>query len=613
MKTDNTKTIQNGNHDYVHGDPKSWVGAGSTRRRELAFAEVTQGLPDVGVDQPANRRRRRWPWVEHFMPDTRLTRYVSESGSRKVNGYLCKNTSAARIELTRHVAKVVRRFLGGLLFWSSLLFWPSLLFASDPAQDSASMLAQILAQKGTISSEELHQVLAASSQDRVSVLASILRDRGLLDPSDIAKLSPPGPPPLAGPSSASPVGAPRSVAASSPNASPVPAQAEPAERVEANTGKHIPVTIYGTLLFNAGFDGAGLNLNDAGSVVEKPNSSATATDHSFFETPRQTRLGIRLNPTEVAGAQLTGDFEMDAYSAVAPFADGINMGLFRIRLAYGRLDWQNFALEIGQDWSIFAPLNPTSLAMYAVAEFNGSGNPWIRIPQIRLEAKQTLNSSNRFLYQIAASDPNDGDFSGTFTGSRPLGAGELGRMPAIESRLAWSISDGDRDFTLGFSGRYGHGKNVGTINNMTVSQSVDSWGAAVDYSLPFTKMFNLTGETYMGRALGIYDVALGEDVGAAGTPGGHGVLSRGGWSQAQFNLNKHWQVNAGYGIDQPSAHDLPMGSRYRNENVFANFIYSMTANIQWSLEYRRLLSYYRNQPFDTGRADQFTVSAAYIF
>jgi hypothetical protein len=39
----------------------------------------------------------------------------------------------------------------------------------------------------------------------------------------------------------------------------------------------------------------------------------------------------------------------------------------------------------------------------------------------------------------------------------------------------------------------------------------------------------------------------------------------------------------------------------------------MTKNIQWSLEYRRLLSYYLNQPFHTGSANQFTLSAAYLF
>ena len=512
----------------------------------------------------------------------------------------------------------------------TLVFWSCLGFAADSPQDPASVLAQILAQKGTISADDLNRVTAASSEDRTSVLAAILHEKGVLDSADLAKLSAPAHSALAhnapainndapasarvssGPSSQSPAAA-TSVAASSPNAPSVPVQAEPAEPAEVNTGRHIPVTIYGTLLFNAGFNGAAFNLNDTGSVVEKPGSSTTATNQSYFETPRQTRLGIRLNPTELAGAQFTGAFEMDAYSAVAPFSDGINMGLFRLRLAYGRMDWQNVALEIGQDWSIFAPLNPTSLAMYAVAELNAAGNPWIRLPQIRFEAKKTVSPANRLLYQIAASDPDDGDFSETFTGARPPGAGELGRMPAIESRLAWSVTDGDRDFTLGFSGRYGRGRNVGTIDNVTVTQAVDSWGAAIDYSLPFTKLFNLTGEAYTGRALGIYDVALSESVGTLGTPGGHGVLSRGGWLQTQFNLDGHWQLNAGYGIDQPSAHDLAVGSRYRNENVFANVIDSLTRNFQWSLEYRRLLSYYLDQAFATGRANQFTLSAAYLF
>jgi len=63
----------------------------------------------------------------------------------------------------------------------------------------------------------------------------------------------------------------------------------------------------------------------------------------------------------------------------------MNMDIFRLRLAFGRLDWKHVAFEAGQDWSVFAPLNPTSLAAYAIPEFSESGNPWIRLPQIRAE------------------------------------------------------------------------------------------------------------------------------------------------------------------------------------------------------------------------------------
>ncbi len=502
--------------------------------------------------------------------------------------------------------------------------YSALLLAADPPEDPATILAQILAQKGAITGAELAQVQNAVAQNRVAILAAILREKGVLDSSDLAKLSVPATTPVAaatprtpaivaqGPSSASPA-APTTVAASSPNSPSAPQQAKAAQPAEANAGKHVPVTLYGTLLFNAGFNTAGINLEDAGSIAAKPGSSLIAGDQSFYATPRQTRVGMRLDPIAVGDADLTGVFEMDAYSADAPFANGANMGLFRLRLAYGRLDWQNVAIEIGQDWSIFAPLNPSSLAMYGVPELSGAGNPWIRLPQIRLEAKKTLSSSSRLLYQIAASDPNDGDYPATFIGTRPPGAGELGRMPAIESRLAWTLSEGDRDYTLGFSGRYGRGRNIAPIGNNAVIQPVDSWGAAVDYSLPFTRVFNLTGEAYIGRALGIYNVAAAEDIGAVGTLGGHGVLSRGGWLQTQFNLDKQWQLNAGYGIDNPEARDLLIGARDRNQNYFGNFIYKWTPNVNLSLEYRRLLTAFRNQPNATARANLFTLSAAYLF
>src|SRR5579863_3632834 len=105
--------------------------------------------------------------------NTDSTKTIQDSNHDNVH-----RSQNARVGLRRHLAaKVARRLAAVFVFWSCLLLWPSLLSASDPAQDSASVLAQILAQKGTISSDELHQILAASPQDRVSMLTSILRDK----------------------------------------------------------------------------------------------------------------------------------------------------------------------------------------------------------------------------------------------------------------------------------------------------------------------------------------------------------------------------------------------------------------------------------------------------
>jgi hypothetical protein len=136
---------------------------------------------------------------------------------------------------------------------------------------------------------------------------------------------------------------------------------------------------------------------------------------------------------------------------------------------------------------------------------------------------------------------------------------------------------------------------------------------ALDYSLPFSKYVNLTGEAYEGRALGIYSVASGESIGAVGTVGAHGVLSRGGWAQLQFNPDKKWQFNLAYGVDQPDDKQIAVGARSRNQQYMANVIERLTRNISASLEYRRILTDYRNQLPSNERGDHIDLGVAYIF
>jgi hypothetical protein len=136
---------------------------------------------------------------------------------------------------------------------------------------------------------------------------------------------------------------------------------------------------------------------------------------------------------------------------------------------------------------------------------------------------------------------------------------------------------------------------------------------ALDFSLPVTRILAFTGEAYEGNALGIYSVASGEAIGAVGTAGARGVTSRGGWAQMQFNWTKKWQTNLAYGIDQPDDAELPVGNRSRNQQYMANVIDRMTKNIALSLEYRRILTDYRNQLTSNERGDHVDLGLAFIF
>ncbi len=445
------------------------------------------------------------------------------------------------------------------------------------------------------------------------ILTDLLQRKGLLTTSEAARVQTPASgditasqlAPAAGPAQHS---AARQTATSSPQAT-----ATPAEVVTSQS--HFPVTVYGTLLLNSVYNTASMNITDIPLFTAKQGSDGLGNDKTFAMTARQSRLGMRYeSQSEIAGGRLSGQVEIDFLGGKAPFGNGVDMDLPRLRLAFGRMDWKNFSLEAGQDWVIFAPLNPTSLAEFAIPSLSASGNPWIRLPQFRIEAHGSLGGRLKFLAQIAAIDPDMGDYNTTvFSAARPPGIGERGRAPGVESRLALTAKHSDRDFTVGFSSHYTHGKNSGTVANVTEQLSLDSWGAAIDYTLPFTKKFNLTGELYTGRALGIFSVASGEAIQPVGTLGDRGVRSSGGWTQAQFNFTTKWQVNLAYGIDSPTVRDIPVGLRTRNQSYMGNIMYKLSPHVTVASEYRRILTDFRNQAAANERGDSANLAFAYIF
>lgn len=482
-----------------------------------------------------------------------------------------------------------------------LLICALLIAVQAATADSTQVLARILAEKGLIGAAELARVEAAAPEDGARLLAAILVSKGVLSDAEAARVG------------AQPE--PRVVAAVAMAVPPTQGLREAPERppppVVAQS--KFPVMIYGTLLWNAFFNTAVTNIEDVPLLLGKQGADPLGNDKNFGMTARQSRLGLRYQGAQGHGARLSGQFEFDLFGGKAALPNGISFDLFRLRLAYGRLDWKNFSLEAGQDWSVFAPLNPTSLAGFAVPDMAGSGNPWIRSPQVRAEFRRTLNGGNRLQWQVAALDANMGDYPSEFRSSRSPAIGERGRIPALDTRLAWSTRIGDREAALGLSAHYGRGKNSGTASGHAVERAVDSWGAALDYTLPLHRRFALTGEVFGGRALGIFSASIGQAILPVGTAGEHGVETRGGWLQAQFNLAAKWQCNLAYGIDSPDAAELRMGDRSRNQAYMGNLLYKFSPHVTFGWEWRRFLTDFQNQPSANERGDHFNMAVGYTF
>ena len=107
---------------------------------------------------------------------------------------------------------------------------------------------------------------------------------------------------------------------------------------------------------------------------------------------RQSEIGLEVFGPEFAGAKTRAEVQMDFGGGFPTAAlDGINTGLFRLRTANMRLDWEHTSVIVGQDGLFISPLSPTSFASLAIPSMGYSGNLWAWTPQVRIERRFDLS------------------------------------------------------------------------------------------------------------------------------------------------------------------------------------------------------------------------------
>jgi hypothetical protein len=171
--------------------------------------------------------------------------------------------------------------------------------------------------------------------------------------------------------------------------------------------------------------------------------------------------------------------------------------------------------------------------------------------------------------------------------------------PAYEARAAFSrrLSD-ERQAVFGVGGYFGR-------RDFLYARRVSSYAVTTDWLVPLGGRFELSGEAFFGRA-----VTLGEQSGANVSrhfalsgpvyrpmSSVRGVHAFGGWAQLSYKAREDLDFNLAWGREDPRNRDLFDGvrtpaTRFRNENLLANFIYQLRSNVLVSLEYRRLWTDY---------------------
>jgi hypothetical protein len=380
-------------------------------------------------------------------------------------------------------------------------------------------------------------------------------------------------------------------AAAGPTPTPVPAASPEPPAVK--------VTPYGTLYLNGFANGEAVNNQDVPLwVVGGPGDvSATA---------RQTRFGLRASVPPVFGAKASAVIEADFFGGFPAIGTGENFGQVRLRLALARLEWERTALVLGQDWMVFAPVNPTSLASAAIPLFAAGGNPWARIPQVRLERRL-----GPVLAQAAALAPQSGDFNSQFLAQPNSGA--LSEQPYLQGRLAVTSASWlgwGKPGAVGVSGHYGQSRIVAASRP---PQDLTSKGIAADVSVPLGRHASLSGEAYAGENLAGLQAGVFQGLNPDAAGGPRAIASKGGWAQLAV-APAGWRVSASaaYGIDDPDDDDLQStpARNWRLENRVAAFALTVRCSAQLSVgaEYRWIETKLRT----TGAQDGYHLNLAAV-
>ena len=321
---------------------------------------------------------------------------------------------------------------------------------------------------------------------------------------------------------------------------------------------------------------------------------------SFGGTLRQSEIGLEVFGPTVSGARTTGDVQFDLGGGFPITDNGVTSGLFRLRTGTIRMDWSHTSVVAGQDNIFFSPLSPTSFASLIVPAFGYAGNLWAWVPQVRIEHHFDLSRDSSVTLQGGILDNLTGEPPAAQSQRVPQ-AGERSSQPGYGVRIAWTSSASGQPLTIGLGGYYSR-------QDWGFNRHVDGWAGTADWDAPLGRWFSLSGEFYIGDAVGGLGGGIGRSVVFSGpladpTARVRSVDSLGGWSQLKFRPTSRWEFNGAFGLDEARAEDLrtfavsqPIyySSPARNRGSFVNFIYRPYSNLLFSTEYRHLRTYQVN-------------------
>jgi len=376
------------------------------------------------------------------------------------------------------------------------------------------------------------------------------------------------------------------------------------EQTKVESESKYPVKVTGMLLMN-GFKNTG-----AVDTAATP-SVAVGGSGNGGATVRQTVLGFDARGPHLFGARSFADLRVDFYGSQAASAPttsysgylNTNSAFLRLRTAHAGLDWDRTQVFFALDHPIISPDTPTSLTATAVPALAWSGNLWTWNPQAVFTQNFSSPGSIGLQLQAALIDAGDAPLTpavapATAINYVPPTSAEQSSKPGVEARIALvGAGQDDARMHVGAGGYFAE-------HNSALGRNYDSWASTLDARMPLVARLELSGNFYRGAALGGLGAGAYKDFAYSPNPNTGGYYFRplddaGGWAQLKERATQRLEFNAAYGMDNVVAGQLRRyyiqgGSMIqnlaRNRTFTGNVIYSPSAYLLFSLEYRRLLS-----------------------
>ncbi|MBB5345264.1 hypothetical protein [Tunturibacter empetritectus] len=378
------------------------------------------------------------------------------------------------------------------------------------------------------------------------------------------------------------------------------AQIRTQDQTKVESESKYPVKVTGLLLINGFVNTKQVDTAPTPTLaVPGPGSSGASL--------RQTVLGIDARGPHLFGARSYADLSVDFDGNPPSLSttnytgyDTSNATLLRLRTAHADLQWQHTQAYFSLDRPILNPDTPTSLTAVAEPSLAWSGNLWTWNPQLGVTQDLPLGSHSIRL-QGALVDVGDAPWPAppisAVTGGTSATTAQQSRWPGVEARVALLGSNPDEGSHLGFGGYFA--PHLTPFGNR-----FDSWAGTLDAKLLLPYRLAFSGSFYRGEALGGLGGGGFKDftyiVGPL--PGEYyfrPLDDVGGWAQLKEKLSERLEFNAAFGLDNVFSKELrpyaiPGGTIYRNlarnRTYTGNIIYSPSAYLLFSLEYRRLES-----------------------